>query len=95
MNFGYHFRIITNNSGQFVKYLTIEQDLAALRGQMLYRAKNLGMKQLDLIVGSWATHNVNKLNKEQLLNFNKEVLQQETPDLIRKLLGYQEIDESE
>ncbi len=89
MNFGYHFRIITNNSGQFVKYLTIEQDVSALRGQMLYRAKNLGMKQLDLIVGSWATHNVHKLNKEQLLNFNREVLQQETPDLIRKLLGYQ------
>lgn len=44
MNFAYHFRIITNNSGQFVKYLTIEQDVAALRGQMLYRAKNLGMK---------------------------------------------------
>jgi succinate dehydrogenase flavin-adding protein (antitoxin of CptAB toxin-antitoxin module) len=63
MNFAYHFRIITNNSGQFVKYLTLEQDLASLQGQMLYRAKNLGMKELDLIVGSWATHNIKNMNK--------------------------------
>jgi hypothetical protein len=44
MNFGHHFRRITNNSGQFVNYFQIETDLAALRGQMLYRAKNLGVK---------------------------------------------------
>lgn len=63
MNFAYHFRIITNNSGQFVKYLTLEQNLSALQGQMLYRARNLGMKELDLIVGSWANHHVKKMNK--------------------------------
>lgn len=43
---------------------------------MLYRAKNLGMKELDLIVGSWAAKNVQALNKEELLEFNKQVLQQ-------------------
>jgi succinate dehydrogenase flavin-adding protein (antitoxin of CptAB toxin-antitoxin module) len=63
MNFAYHFRIITNNSGQFVKYLTLEQNLSALQGQMMYRARNLGMKELDLIVGSWANHYVKKMNK--------------------------------
>lgn len=57
----------------------MEQDLAALRGQMTYRARNLGMKELDLIVGSWATRFVPGLNKEQLTEFNKQVLQQETP----------------
>lgn len=62
---------------------------------MLYRAKNLGMKELDLIVGSWATNNIHTLNKEELLEFNKQVLQQETPELIRKLLGYDKIDPSE
>jgi len=66
MNFAYHFRKITNNSGQFVKYLTIEKDLSSLRGQMLYRARNLGMKELDLIVGSWANQNIHTLNNEQL-----------------------------
>lgn len=62
MNFGYHFRRITNNSGQFIKYLTLESDLSALKGQMLYRSKNLGIKELDLIIGAWATLNLPKMN---------------------------------
>ena len=62
MNFSYHFRMITNNSGQFVKYLTLETSVEALRGQMLYRAKNLGVKELDLIVGSWAKNYVSQLD---------------------------------
>ena len=95
MNLGYHFRKITNNSGQFVKYLTIEENVEALRGQMLYRAKNLGVKELDLIVGSWAVNHVKKMSKEDLIAFNDEVLQQETPDLVKKLLGEVEIDKSE
>lgn len=76
MNFAYHFRKITNNSGQFVKYLTIEQDLPSLRGQMLYRSRNLGMKELDLIVGSWANKNIHQMNIDQLNDFNHQVLQQ-------------------
>ena len=79
MNFSYHFRMITNNSGQLVKYLHLEQDVNALRGQMLYRAKNLGVKELDLIVGSWAQNYIKEMNEKDLLLFNKQVLQQETP----------------
>lgn len=70
MNFTHHFRRITNNSGQFVKYLTLEQDIQALRGQMMYRAKNLGVKELDLIVGSWAQHEMPTMGKEDLVKFN-------------------------
>lgn len=29
---------------------------------MLYRAKNLGVKELDLIVGSWAKNYVSQLD---------------------------------
>ncbi len=76
MNFGYHFRKITNNSGQFVKYMTLEQDVNALRGQLLFRSKNLGVKELDLIVGSWAAHFMKTLSYEQLLQYNQEVIHQ-------------------
>lgn len=76
MNLGYHFRKITNNSGQFVKYLTLEQDVDALRGQMLWRSKNLGVKELDLIVGSWAANFLKTLNYDQLLEYNKQVIMQ-------------------
>ena len=62
---------------------------------MLYRAKNLGVKELDLIVGSWATHQIHSLGKKELIQFNNEILQQETPDLLKKLLGEVPINEEE
>jgi succinate dehydrogenase flavin-adding protein (antitoxin of CptAB toxin-antitoxin module) len=42
----------------------MEKDISALRGQLLYRAKNLGIKELDLIIGSWATKYINTLSHE-------------------------------
>jgi succinate dehydrogenase flavin-adding protein (antitoxin of CptAB toxin-antitoxin module) len=56
--------------------MTIEQDVNALRGQMLFRSKNLGVKELDLIVGSWAVHFLKTLSYEQLLQYNQEVIRQ-------------------
>ena len=70
MNFSYHFRMITNNSGQFVKYLTLESNVEALRGQMLYRSKMLGVKELDLIIGSWAQNYLHTLNLDELKKYN-------------------------
>ncbi len=43
---------------------------------MLYRSKNLGVKELDLIIGSWALNFLKTLNKEQLLEYNQEVIMQ-------------------
>ncbi|CAM6005790.1 unnamed protein product [Sphagnum balticum] len=92
MSLGYHFRKITN-SGQFIRYFQLENDAEALKGQLLYRSKNLGVKELDLIIGSWATHNLKTLSQDQLLEYHQEVLQQETPDLWKKVLGYEPIGE--
>ena len=43
MNINFLFRRITN-SGKFVKYFSMETELKALRGQLLWRSRNLGMK---------------------------------------------------
>ncbi len=50
------------------KYL--ETDVNALRKQLLFRANNLGVRELDLIVGSWAGHALPNYNQPQLLAFN-------------------------
>jgi succinate dehydrogenase flavin-adding protein (antitoxin of CptAB toxin-antitoxin module) len=60
-------------------YAPIEQEVAALRGQLLFRAKNLGVRELDLIVGTWAKHNLPNYSQPQLLQFNQQVLLHETP----------------
>jgi succinate dehydrogenase flavin-adding protein (antitoxin of CptAB toxin-antitoxin module) len=41
-------------------YAILEKDVTALRNQLLFRSKNLGVRELDLIVGSWARHNIPK-----------------------------------
>lgn len=80
-----HFRRITS-TGKFIRYFTLEHETEPLRKQLLFRSKNLGMKELDLLVGRWATLNFPKMNYEELQQFNQEVLSKETPDLNKMLL---------
>lgn len=75
-------------------YAPIEQEVTALRGQLLFRAKNLGVRELDLIVGTWAKHNLPNYSHPQLMKFNEQVLLHETPELLKKILGQSPIDPS-
>lgn len=79
------FRRITS-TGKFIKYFTLEPDLEVLRKQLLFRSKNLGVKELDLLVGNWAKKNLQSMNDLELKQFNEEVLMKETPDLTKMLL---------
>lgn len=51
LRLGRSFTVTLNN------YSVVEADLNALRGQMIFRSKNLGVRELDLIVGAWGRHN--------------------------------------
>jgi succinate dehydrogenase flavin-adding protein (antitoxin of CptAB toxin-antitoxin module) len=73
------------------RYSPIETETNALRGQLLFRAKNLGMRELDLIVGSWAKLNFPQFSHQKLMAFNDEVMNHETPELLKKILGQIEI----
>lgn len=84
-----NFTVTLNN------YSVVEPDLTALRGQMIFRSKNLGVRELDLIVGAWGRHNFPQYSYEQLLQFNNQVLHHETPELLKKILGQLPIDPSE
>jgi succinate dehydrogenase flavin-adding protein (antitoxin of CptAB toxin-antitoxin module) len=39
-------------------YSVLEKDVNALKSQLLFRSENLGVRELDLIVGTWAKHNL-------------------------------------
>ena len=65
----------------------LETNVASLRKQLLYRSKNLGMRELDLLIGTWAEHNLQSLTEGELQEFHSEVLKHETPDLVKKLMG--------
>lgn len=49
--------------------------------QLIFRSRNLGMKELDLLVGTWAAKHVPDLSYSECTRFEEEVLHMETPDL--------------
>jgi antitoxin CptB len=73
----------------------LETDIESLRKQLLFRSKNLGVRELDLLVGAWASRNLRGLSEAQLHAFNEQVLRHETPDLLKKMLGQMPIEACE
>lgn len=54
--------------------------------RLLYRAKQRGFLELDLLVGSWAESHVPQMDAAALQAF-QEVLVQENPDMFKWLTG--------
>ena len=63
----------------------LHKELPVLRKQLIYKSKNMGMKELDIILGNWAADNLPLFSEENCLNYYEEVLQMETPDVLRLL----------
>lgn len=67
------------------------QDLDTYRKMLVFRSKNLGMKELDLLIGTWAQRNLKTLERNELIRYEEEIIQMETPDL-HKILSSAPID---
>ena len=57
------------------------KDLESFKKQTLFRWKHLGMKELEIIIGDWLDLNIEKMNYEDLDQFEEEVVQVENPVL--------------
>ena len=81
-------RLITSSRFLFcLQPPPLETNINSLRKQLLYRSRNLGMRELDLLIGTWAEHHIYNLSEPQLQEFHSQVLKHETPDLVKKLMG--------
>ena len=58
----------------------------AHRKKLIYRAKQRGWLEVDLLLGSWAMDHVMDLNKTQLGEF-EDILNQETLDIFHLISG--------
>lgn len=61
------------------------------RKQLIYRSKQRGWLEVDLILGSWATDNVMKLSNDQLEKY-EYILNQDTLDIYNSIIGRGKID---
>ena len=61
------------------------------RKQLIYRSKQRGWLEVDLILGSWATDNVMKLCNDQLEKY-EYILNQDTLDIYNSIIGRGKID---
>merc|ERR1740130_637211 len=62
----------------------------ALRRRLLYRSKQRGWLEMDMMLGNWAAENLATLEEEQLNQF-QEVIDMENPDLYVWLTGQQPV----
>ncbi len=57
-----------------------------LRRRLLYRSQQRGWLELDLVMGEWATKNLEALSKDELHEYS-ELLDEENPDLFKWFTG--------
>ena len=68
------------------------EKMEAHRKRLIYRSKQRGWLELDLVLGSWATKHVSALNESQLREY-EDILNQETIDIYKWITAEQEVPE--
>ncbi|KOO25478.1 succinate dehydrogenase assembly factor [Chrysochromulina tobinii] len=73
-----------NQQAQAQSHLFADDD--KLRRRLLYRSKQRGWLEMDIMLGDWAAANLQKLDSVKLQQF-QEIIDMENPDLFRWLTG--------
>lgn len=53
-----------------MRYLSFPKKVSDFRKLIQYRSLNLGMKELDNVIGGWAKRNVPAMSRSQCLKFH-------------------------
>ena len=64
------------------------ENVEDLRKMIIYRSGRTGTKETEFILKKWVEKNIDSLNREELIQFHQEVLDQETVELYQILLGH-------
>lgn len=77
---------LTESYGEIKGTFTKEEYDSVRRRRLIYRAKQRGWLEADILVGSWARENVPRLNDDELTQL-ETILQEETIDLFNFVSG--------
>ena len=70
----------------FITKRFLSSNLHPFRKKLLYRSKQRGWLEVDIILGSWASDNLMNLNNNQLVNYEK-ILNKDTTDIFDFIIG--------
>ena len=84
-------RVRWNQQSSAESHLFDEHD--AMRRRLLYRSKQRGWLEMDIMLGDWARDNLGALGEVELLQF-QEIIDMENPDLYRWLTGQDAVPDS-
>ncbi|EGC35743.1 hypothetical protein DICPUDRAFT_32960 [Dictyostelium purpureum] len=83
----------STNGGKFTISSNVDKipnneisNVEKLRKKLLYQSKERGMLENDLLLGSFATNNIQKLTEQQLKDYDL-LLQQPDPDIFNWILN--------
>ena len=74
--------------------INLSNDLATAKRQVLWRVRNFGQLELEVLVGKWAEENISKMGLNELQQFTEEILQKEVVELDGYFLKQREIPEN-
>lgn len=64
------------------------ENLGDFRKMIHYRCGRTGTKETEYILKEWAQLNLEQMNREELIQFHQQVIDQETLDLYEIMLGH-------
>ncbi len=73
-------------NAHFSNYNQYPTNIQSFRNQLVFRSSNLGMLELDYLIGNWSKKYMKTLDYMQLIQYDREILSMETPDLFKILI---------
>ncbi len=59
----------------------VDSNIDYARKQIYWRIRNIGQREIEMLVLSWYENKKNKLSMEQLIEFNEEVINMDLPEM--------------
>lgn len=64
------------------------ENVNELRKMIWYRCGRTGTKETEYLLKEWASDNLSKMNRDELIEFHQQVIDQETVDLYQIMMGH-------
>lgn len=71
----------TINENGIKPNFTLDENIIIAKKQVYWRIRNIGQKELELLIGNWWEKNNENMKFSEISEFNKEVLEMDNPTM--------------